>query len=110
MRFSGILIYDIWYQSKKKNVAVEAERIVRQAAKIILGQIRSTKFNTDTYPLHRDISDIKLGKDLIPSYLRCFMNSMEKKDLKQVSISQAIVNAVKPRSYIAPLMFGLGKG
>ena len=31
-----------------------------------------------------------------------------KKDLKQISIGQAIVNAVKPGSCIAPLMFGLG--
>ena len=32
---------------------------------------------------------------------------MMKKDLKQISIGQAIVNAVKPGSCIAPLMFGL---
>lgn len=31
-----------------------------------------------------------------------------KKDLKQISIGQAIVNAVKPGSCIALLMFGLG--
>ena len=36
------------------------------------------------------------------------MESMMKKELKQVSIGQAIVNAVKPRSCIAPLLFGLG--
>ena len=51
------------HQSKKENVAGEAEIIVKQAAKIILGQIRSTKFTTDTYPLHREISDIRLGKE-----------------------------------------------
>ena len=31
-----------------------------------------------------------------------------KKDLKQISIGQAIVNTVKPGSCIAPLMFALG--
>ena len=36
------------------------------------------------------------------------MESLVKKTLKQVSIGQAIVNAVKPRSSIAPIMFGLG--
>ena len=35
---------------------------MKQARKIILGQIRSTKFNTDTYPLHREISNIKLRR------------------------------------------------
>ena len=69
---------------------------MKQARKIILGQIRSTKFNTDTYPLHREISNIKLRKEWIPSYQR-FMELMMKKDLKQISISQAIVNAVKAK-------------
>lgn len=69
---------------------------MKQARKIILGQIRSTKFNTDTYPLHREISNIKLRKEWIPSYQR-FMGLMVKKDLKQISISQAIVNAVKAK-------------
>lgn len=46
---------------------------MKQATKIILGQRRSTKFNTDTYPLHREISDIELGKEWIPLYLRDFM-------------------------------------
>ena len=69
---------------------------MKQARKIILGQIRSTKFNTDTYPLHREISNIKLRKEWIPSYQR-FMELRVKKDLKQISISQAIVNAVKAK-------------
>ena len=69
---------------------------MKQARKIILGQIRSTKFNTDTYPLHREISNIKLRKEWIPSYQR-FMELMVKKDLKQISISQAIVNVVKAK-------------
>ena len=49
---------------------------MKQAAKIILDQIRSTKVNTDTYPLQREINDIELGKEWIPSYLPCFMESI----------------------------------
>ena len=102
------LLNDKCHQSKKDNVAEEAERIVKQAAEIMLGQVRSTKFNTDKYPLYREISNIKLGKEWIPSYLLCSTESVVKKNLKQTSIGQVIVNAVKPRSCIAPLMFGLG--
>ena len=86
----------------------EAERIVKQAAKIILGQIRSSFFNVDTYPSFEDIADIEKGKKWIPSYLQVFTETLVKKELKQVSIGQAIVNAVKPRSSMAPLMFRLG--
>ena len=52
------LLNDKWYESKKENVTEEAERIVKQAAKILLGQKRSTKINTDTFPLHGEISNI----------------------------------------------------
>ena len=105
---AGYLINDKWYESRKTDVEEEAERVVKQAAQIILGQIRSTKFNVEVYPSHEQIRNIGLGKEWLPTYLKVFMESLVKKDLKQVSIGQAIVNAVKPRSSIAPIMFGLG--
>ena len=57
------LINNKWSQSKRENVTEKAERIVKQAVQIILGQTISTKFNIDTYPLHGEISDIELGKE-----------------------------------------------
>ena len=102
------LINDKWYESRKNNVVDEAERVVKQAAKIILGQLRSTKFNVEVYPSHEQISNIELGKAWLPPYLQVFMETLVKKELKQISIGQAIVNAVKPRSSVAPIMFGLG--
>ena len=36
------------------------------------------------------------------------MEKLIKSELKQVSLAQCIVNAIKPRSSIAPIMFGLG--
>ena len=44
----------------------------------------------------------------MPGYLRLFIETLVKKDLKQTCIAQTIVNAVRPRSTIAPIMFGLG--
>ena len=57
------LINNKWSQSKRENVTEKAERIVKQAVQIILGQTISTKFHIDTYPLHGEISDIELGKE-----------------------------------------------
>ena len=76
---AAYLINDQWYQSRKNNVDDEAEIIVTQAAKIILGQIRSTTFDVDTYPAHKDISNIEFGKGWIPSYLHKFMETLIKK-------------------------------
>ena len=102
------LINDKWYQSRKDIVEEEAERVVKQAAKIILGQIRSAQYDVEEYPLHEQISSIKFGKEWVPGYLRLFIETLVKKDLKQTSIAQTIVNAVRPMSTIAPIMFGLG--
>jgi hypothetical protein len=39
------LINDKWYESRRNDAEEEAERVIKQAAQIILRQIRSTKFN-----------------------------------------------------------------
>lgn len=67
-----IVINDKWYESRKSNVEDEAERIVQQAAKIILGQVRATKYDTKVYPSYEDVSNTQLNKDWLPSYLRLF--------------------------------------
>ena len=98
-----------WYESRKNDEEEEAERIVQQAVKIILGQIRITKYDTDVYPSYDDVSDMNLNKPWLPSYLRLFLETLSiSKELKQVSVGQTIVNAVKPRPSISPIMFGLG--
>ena len=106
LRFS--LINDQWYKARKASNVDEAERIVLQAAKVILGQIRCTTFHMDTYPAHEDISSIELGKRCVPSYLWKFMEALVKKQLKYVSLGQALKNAVKPRLLLSPVVFGLG--
>ena len=40
--------------------------------KIILGQIRSTTFDVDTYPAHEDISNVEFEKGWIPCVLGGF--------------------------------------
>ena len=101
-------IKDQWYKERIANGVGEAERIVLQAAKVILGQIRCTTFHMDTYPAHEDISSIELGKRWVPSYLWKFMEALVKKQLKYVSLGQALKNAVKPRLLLSPVVFGLG--
>ena len=59
--------YKKWYQRKKDNVKKDAKRSMKQAAKIMLGLIRSIKFNTGIYSLHGEINNIELGKDPIIS-------------------------------------------
>ena len=62
----------------------------------------------DTYPAHEEISSIGLGKAWLPSCICKFMETLVKKELKQVNLGQTLVNAVKPQSSLSPFMFGLG--
>ena len=62
------LLNDQWCKGRKANNVDEAERMVIQATKIILGQVRCTLFDINTYPAHEDISSIELGKAWLPSY------------------------------------------
>ena len=94
---AGVLINNKWYESRKNNVEEEAEQIVKLGAKIIVGQIRTTKYDTDVYPSYDDVSDINLNKSWLPSYLRLFLEILISRELKQVSTDQTMVNAVKPR-------------
>ena len=55
-------------KAEKNNVEEEVEWIVQQTAKIILGQIRTTKYDTDVYPSYDDVGDINLNKSWLPSY------------------------------------------
>ena len=105
---ASYILTDTWYAARKEVAEEEAERIVRTAAKIILDEIRSSKFTCETYPINEDIESIQQGKEWLPNYLRMFMELLIKYPLKQVSIGQAIVNAARPRSVVAPILFATG--
>lgn len=76
----------------------EAKRVNKQAAKLILGELKSTVFDTTEYPSHEMIKDVEFGKTWVPSYLRLLVETLIKTDLKKASIGQAIVSAARPRS------------
>ena len=40
----------------------EADRIVRSAAKIIFGEMKSKTYNTDVYPSNEDIMNLEKGR------------------------------------------------
>ena len=70
--------------------------------------LATSHHNTSHYPTNGLIKDTKMGKQSVPSYLQYFMEKLIKNELKQISLAQCIVNAIKTRSSIAPIMFGLG--
>ena len=93
-----------WYETKKENLQEESERIIRTAAKLILAEIREQIYDKTQYPSTDDITK----KTYIPRHLQTFLEVLVKRDTRQKAIGQAIVYAAKPRSFIPPILFGLG--
>ena len=102
------IINEKWYNDKKSKVEDEAERIVETAAKIILSEIRALETNMGQYPTTDDISNLEQSKSIIPHCLQKFLSVLVKSPVKQNSIGQCLLYAVRPRSVIPPILFGLG--
>ena len=97
-------IINKWYNERENNSTDESHRIVI-AAKFIKAEIRDAAYNHDEYPLSPDYDNVKRAKEWLPSLLNVFIVGSE---LKQVAVSQAIVQAARPKSVISPILFGLG--
>ena len=81
------------------------EEVVKAAAKIIKEEIREMNFK-DFYP---SVDEISFSEETwIPESLTMFMTFLVPSRLKQLSLSQCIVQETRPRTVIAPTQFGVG--
>ena len=113
------LLNDMWCKTKKSVLSfheresstideeVESHRIIVTAAKLILNELRSSKYDCSVYPSDEVIGDVEKNKEWLTPGLRLFMESLIRKPLQQASIGQAITHAVKPKSSIPPILFGV---
>lgn len=117
-RTMGKVIEDKWYADRENNEKKERKRIVDLAANIILQDIRASVFDIDTYKspstflddVEKDVPEsLKLFLDiLIKSHKHTPKNgSWDKYDKKICAIGHIIISAVRPRSFISPLLLGL---
>lgn len=60
------------------------------------------------YPNEEEIVNLEKAKQWVPELLNSFIGQLVKSDLKNLSISQCIVQAARPRTLIAPIPFRLG--
>ena len=102
------LINDKWYSDRDSDITKESERIVETAAKLIKDSIREATYDTDFYPSDCDIQNKGLMSDWVPSLLKIFLSKLVCDDVKKISLGHCIVQASRPRSVIAPVLFGVG--
>jgi len=102
--FSSLIINDKWYAKRNSDEVKESKRIVKTAAKLVVSEIRSMQCDLDSYPSISDMQSSEVAPPLLMQLLRNMIGSQ----LKQLTIAQCIVQAARPRTYIAPLLLGLG--
>ena len=105
---ANFIVNDSWYKSRNKNAEEDSKRVVVTAAKLIVNELRSTTFKSESYPDTEQISDLNKNKGWLTENLRLFMETLIKNPLKQCSIGQAIVSAAKPRSTLSPILLAVG--
>lgn len=98
-----LILSEKWYYDRKTDSAEDAYRIIHAAAKQMREEVRAA-----TFP-DCDIRDIQKEKEYIPPSLRTLLASlMPSSQIRQVSIGQAILQTMRPKTSLAPIMFGVG--
>ena len=102
------ILNEKWYSNRKDNVTDERDRMILTAAKLIYQEMREMTCNTRYYPSEEQVRNIDKGAKILPRTLQIFLEKMIPDKIRQASIGQTIVYAVRPRLTIPTLLFGLG--
>ena len=103
------IINEKWYSDRKQAATDDAYRIIDAAAKIIREEVREATFTKEEYPSPNDIRDKDKGREFLTPMLNALMaRLMPSSHIKQICIGQAILQAMRPKAVMAPILFGLG--
>ena len=106
------ILDQFWTQQKQQSETSEKFMIIHTAAKLIQADVRELQYTKEFYPTREVIGDIEDNLNYLPASLVLFLQSLVYKNketkLKTASIGQAIMQAMRPNSFIPPLQIGLG--
>jgi hypothetical protein len=105
---ASFIVNSKWYECRKQSVEDESMRIVATAAKLLKAAIREVEFSKAVYPTCADISSVEASRKWMPELLNVFLDNIIPSVTKKIAIGNSIVQAVRPKSVIAPAMFGTG--
>jgi hypothetical protein len=104
--FCDYLLRTKYNADRQFSEGTEAERLVKQAADVILAEIREQPYNKEFYPTATDINCD--GSAILPPLLQLFLKSIIRLPLKQGAIGQALVQATRPSGCLMPIPFCVG--
>ena len=103
---ASVLLNDMWYENRTKDIGKESDRIILMAAKLIIADIRTMEYDNEFYPTNEAIASEEDNLKWLAPKLKLFMESCVRVPLKQASIGQCLTHAVRPRT-IPPILFGI---
>ena len=104
------IIQEFYDQPKDADDEQEKERIIKAAAKLIKTEIKNMDVPNNHYPTTDQFSSVQAAVSFVPELLQTFLKDLiTAKDiqLKLASLGQALIQAARPRSILAPLQLGL---
>ena len=112
------IVHSAWYAERDSDQQSEKQRIVSTAADIVAADIRAVPCECDVYPSHRCLQEDMLKNtvpDTVCELIEGIVSQPNKSNPLSVSakrkcagIEHALMSAVRPRSYLSPLLIGLG--
>lgn len=99
------IINQKWHDDQKDN---QNEHLMITAAKLLKTAIRKASYDMEMYPSCSDIQDPQHVADWMPGLLRVFLDHLICPEGKKIALGHNIVQAVRPRSVIAPIPFAVG--
>jgi len=106
-KMASYIINTRWYEDRKIDVDDDSERIVITAAKLLKAAIREASYSTDAYPSSTEFADVQSARSWIPRLLNSFLDHLVHSDIKKAALGHSIVQSVRPKTVISPLMLGL---
>lgn len=109
------IIYDRWYDERMKSEEEEELRIMKKAGEIVRKHVESAVYENTSYPSASCFFDDV--HEFIPKPLQVFMeivtskrNQNQNNALKRKTdvLSHCLIALVKPRSFMSPIMLGIG--
>ena len=109
--FAAKILQKFYNEPKKEDVKEEEMRVVKTAATCLKNAIKSCPTSKEYYASNSDISSMENAMSYLPESLILLLDTIlvgKDKKSKIASIGQAIMQAARPRTLIAPLQLGLG--
>lgn len=105
------ILFSFHHTEKCKSEEAEKERIIQTAARLIKADIKALSHDKSTYPSISNISSCDANNEFLPHSVDMFLKSLlplSDGPLKVASIGQAIIQATRSKTLIAPLQIALG--